>query len=630
MKSSTEKPGSSDPQNEVKAGVLILNNVSVKENGRRLSAVYGDKRISLIAPFAKLVKDELLSASPLSSMKMKAAMRDIRNGVALKESLLTQIYDSFGGDLRNILAVAKADKRYDEAWKCLITSLEVSTMELIHQLGREPRVEYGYGWYYSILPEILFYPVTITDIWEFYSPENRNRSKHASFSLNATIRQTLTDLFFGKDFRRPHISQHLPKEQHLKIENFEQGIPTELLVLEGVALNGSMLSDNGSISAAAVKKVKKQTNINSFAEIPGQWILDRVEMLCLTYFTFLAKKPTQTGIDIRQLANFAIDEMPKMIVGPMFNTFIPDMQGFTRNWTIMSYVPSVVRTVHGLLMEAKKGWMSLDNFSTQLLCSDFEGPGNYIYLNLFKKSEREKAKLIRRPDKEPAGDPKQPIMPINWFEEVGLKFAVHWVKYLCALGVVEIAMADDPKEIQNDPMEGMRYVRLTALGRYAFHIDSDYTPKAAEKNSDVEFDAKNCIITVDAKSPFQMFLANVAKKISQTRFSISANTLIAGCKNKAELEQRINKLNTIIDPNKQPAMQKIIEEAMKHTDCAVREGGYSLIRLRSDLPGLRDAILTNKELRELTILAGPTLALVKTHKMERFFELCAAYGYLME
>lgn len=629
MKSTTEKPEPTGSQKEVKAGVLILNNVSVKESGRNLSTLYGDKRINLVAPFAKLVREGLLSASTLSSMKMKAAMRDLKIGNNLDESLLNQIYNSFGGDLRNILALAKADKRYNDAWKRLITSLEVTTTELSHQLGREPRIEYGYGWHYTTFPETLFYPVTVTDVWETYSRESRKSHKHASFSLNPTIRQLLTDLFFGNESRLPHITHQLPNEQNLKIENFEQDIPNELLILEGVALNGSMLSENGSLLISAVKKVKKQTNIKNFAETPGQWVLDRIEMLCLTYFTFLKKKTTQM-VGIKQLAEFAIEIMPKMIVGPMFNTFIPDMQGFTRNWTIGSFVPSVTRTVQAILMEAKNGWMWLGNFRTQLLCSNFEGTGNCVYLNLFKKSERDRASLVRRSDKELAKDPKKTVMPVNWFEEVGLKFAVHWIKYFCALGIVEIAMVDDPEEIQNDPLEGMRYVRLTALGRYALLIDSDYIPTGAEKNYDIEFDAKNSIITVDAKSPFQMFLGKVAKKISQNRFNISANTLIDGCKNKDELEQRITKLKMIIDTDEHPGMLEIIKEAMRHTDCAVREGGYSLIKLRSDLSGLREAILTDKELRELTILAGPTLALVKTHKMERFNELCAAYGYLMD
>ena len=127
-----------------------------------------------------------------------------------------------------------------------------------------------------------------------------------------------------------------------------------------------------------------------------------------------------------------------------------------------------------------------------------------------------------------------------------------------------------------------------------------------------------------------MFLDKVAKRISPTRFRISVESLLKGCRNSADLEQRISNLKTIINPEKEPEAKKIIEEARRHTCCASREGGYSLLRLRPDLPGLRETILTHRELREMTILAGPTLALVKTHKLERFNAICASFGYLME
>ena len=127
-----------------------------------------------------------------------------------------------------------------------------------------------------------------------------------------------------------------------------------------------------------------------------------------------------------------------------------------------------------------------------------------------------------------------------------------------------------------------------------------------------------------------MFLDRIATRISPTRFRISSDTLLKGCRNASELDQRTSSLQTIIDPDKEPAIKAIIEDAKRHTYCATRDGGYSLLRIRADLPGLREMILTNKELRELTILAGPTMALVKTHKMERFNAICASYGYLMD
>lgn len=614
---------------EVEAGVLTLHEVSVKMSGRSLASLSTQRRNQILEPFAKMVREGQLRASESSSASMKKIMTTLRmeNGLdLLSETAETQIYNSFWGNLGNALAVAKADKRYEEAWRRLITSLEVSTTDIRRQLGRNIVIAQGYGWHTTIFPELLFNQLTVTSIWQRFSRVTGDYEQYGMLSMGASRRRTLSDLFFGRDYREPHLTKEISQDANLHIENFEGTMATDLMTLKGVALNGSLLSDNGSITAAAVNKVKKLTQISDFSVTPGLWPLDRVEMLCLTYFTLhgIIGKNAKQRIDIKSLAEFAADQMPGLLVGPMLNTFIPALQGFTKTWTASSYAPRLVTAVTLIAIEAKDEWMSLDNFRMQLLCSNVEGESNYLYLNLFPEREREKAKLARRSDKGLG------IIgtPIEWFEEVGLKFAIHWLRYLCALGMAEIAI--DPEAKEDDPMEGMRYIRLTGLGRFIFRIDANYVPKVAKGSQEVEFDAQNGIITVDEKSPFQMFLGSVAKRISQTRFRISEETLIAGCKRKSELEQRIMNLRTIVDPEKEPAMKKIIEEAMGHTDCAERDGGYTLIRLRPDLPGLREAILTNFELRKMTILAGPTLALVKTQKLDRFNAICAAYGYLME
>ncbi|MDE7346386.1 MAG: hypothetical protein K2N48_06570 [Muribaculaceae bacterium] len=633
MKNKEKELKSETDSNVVKAGMLTLGNVSVQETGRSLFSLYHDKRKRVIEPFADMVRQGLLKASSSSTAKMQSTVRELRqpNGAAnLTEPLQTQLYNSFYGNLKNVLAVAKADRRYDKAWKRLITSLEVGTFELREQLGREVRIEYGHNWGCVIFPELLFSHLTVTKTWETYSRDFRSYSIHGNLSMDALTRVRLSDLFFGKESRIPHLIGKLPDEMSLKVEDFEQDTPTDLIALKGISLNGSILSDNGSISATAVRKVKGQTNIRDFNITSGQWLPDRVEMLCLTYFTMLSDKASKTDIDILRLTRFAVDTMPGMITGPMFNTFIPALQGFTKTWTSGSYAPRVAGAAQHLLREAAGQWMSLDNFRMRLLCSDIEGNANYTYLNLFSAAGRDKARIVRRSDKEHESNTRQIVMPIEWFDEVGLKFALHWLKYLCALGMVEIAMDTAPRSPESDPMEGMRFARLTPLGRYALRIDSTYTPKAAASDCSLEFDSRNCIFTLDPKSPFQMFLANVARRISPTRFHISAETLVKGCTKREDLEKRIKNLKVIVDPDKEPALQKIIDDAQRQTACAVRDGGYTLLKLRSDLPGLREVILTDRELRAMTILAGATLAFVKTHKMERFNAICASYGFLME
>ena len=618
-----------DPARGVQAGMLTLHSVSVKEAGRSLSSVYSRERRGLIEPFAEMVRAGELMASPLSATKLKGFMRDLRmdGGIdMLTETAMTQLYNSFGWKLTNVLAVAKADRRYEEAWKRLITTLEVSSMDLRQQLGREPVIASGYNWYAPNFAELLFAPLVVTDIWETYTDDYRSYLRHAVLSMPAATRCILSDLFFGREFRMPHLSRELPEGTTLLTEDFERSMVSDLMTLEGIALNGSMLAANGSVSAASMKKVKAQTGIDGFRKSSGDWPLDRVEMLCLTYFTLIASRADKNkdGIDVRQLAKFAVEQMPRRIAGPVFGTVLPAMQGFGKNWTVGSYARPIAGTVQSILMEAKEQWLSLENFRMQLMCCTLEGNSNYNYLKLFSDEARRKGKPVRKSDKALGVEGE----PIDWGEEIGLRFALHWVGYLCALGIVEIAV--DADSGADDSMEGMRYARLTPLGRYALGIDAEYVAKAPQRDMDVEFDALNGIVTVGSGSPFQMFLDKVAKRISPTRFRISAETLIKGCRCKKELEQRISNLRTVFDTDKYPAIRKMIDEAMLHTDCAERDGGYSLLRLRGDLPGLRELLLGNKELREMTILAGPALALVKTHRMERFNAICAAAGFLME
>ncbi|MDE6337010.1 MAG: hypothetical protein K2L34_10625, partial [Muribaculaceae bacterium] len=221
---------------------------------------------------------------------------------------------------------------------------------------------------------------------------------------------------------------------------------------------------------------------------------------------------------------------------------------------------------------------------------------------------------------------------IDWFEDIGYKFALHWIKYLCALGMVEIAMDGDVKDVDSDPLEGMRFVRLTALGRYAYGIDKEYAPATADDFGGVEFDSINGIITLaNADSPYSMFLSTVAKQISPIRFKISVESLMKGCRKRSELENRIVSLKSVINTDKEPALLAIVKEALSHTECAEREGGYSLLKLKRNIPGLVELIATNKDLRNMTLLtANRSMVLVKTVNLEKFYSICAANGYLME
>ncbi|MDE6291610.1 MAG: hypothetical protein K2M16_08760 [Muribaculaceae bacterium] len=613
----------------VKPGEILLANDFDK--GRSdISSFYVDRCIPLLTALADMIREKQLTLSPYSTTRMRAIFSTLkeRDGIKkLKKQDLADLYSSFSADLLNVIAVAKADLRYENAWKSIVSELEVSSARLKAIVGRRPALEVSYGWYGDVLaPDVLFNPLLTVCYWKEYD-SRYNQWYSGEFTISPVDRKTLADCVLGKEATEYHLLKSLPADIKLHIENFEGDISTDIITLEGLALNGSLLTASGVITAAKMKKVRQQTDIRGFRPDGKEWSLDRLELLGFAYFNLIEENSTsKENAGLARLARYAVEKVPTLLKGPNFGVFLPAYQGFTKTWTTDNYARQAADAVNTVIRQAHEDWLSLENFRMLLLCVPIGRSS--LALRLFSSNSIGKSQLVRKVDKEHQADRKWKVQEIRWFDEVGFSFAVHWIRFLCAMGIIETA--ETPDISADDPLEGIRYVRLTSLGRYVFGFEKEYTPQATRDISGVEFDARNGIVTIDAGSPFQMFLGNIGKRISPTRFRISSETLMKGCKTKAELEQRIRNLQVIIDPEKEPVLRKIIDEAVGHTDCATREGGYSLLRLRPDLPGLRDAILSDRELREMTILAGHALALVKTHKMERFNAICASYGFLME
>lgn len=607
--------------------------VSVKSNngGIDLNRLGKEEIRNLLESLVKMIQEGKLIDSDNSSRVMKNYFMILKQPgwfPKLLKDQLKQIYDSFVSDDNNFLSVARVDIRYQQFWEKMLESYELDSYQVEDILGRPIKIEFYYGWGKNYVPEALFFPLEVTDFSRYYSYNSRStNSTYYTVSLPCKERVKLLELFGKKDLLLPLLSKELPSGENLIVEDFEGRISTDLITLSGIALSGSILSANGSISAASIKRIKKQYQFAEFLPVSRPWPLDRVELVVFTYFLELSKE-RKRDITVTNFAKFAVDKLPGLISGTQFNIFFPAFQGFTKSWSNESFAKEIASDVKALLLPAFDEWMSLENFRLRILSLYAEKDRGRDVYKLFTGRDRSRNVLRRKIDKEHEDDSKWTVLSIDWFEEIGFKFAVHWLKFLCAIGIVDLAVTEDRDD---DPLEGIRYVKVTALGRYAFGIDKDYTPKQSEELSGLEYDDTNRIITIsNEQSPYLMFLSQVGKQISTTRFYISTESLMKGCKKRSDLETRVQNLKTIIDVKKEPNLKAVIDEAFKRTDCATESSGYSLLKLRPDLPGLLKVIMTDPELRKISLLTEHSRILVKTSDLEKFNTLCAANGYLME
>lgn len=612
--------------------------------GYNPNSVSKDDLITLVLPFISLLRKNRLVISPLSSRDMKVLVTMMEPAPATNKLLkddYAKLYNSFALDITNIPAIVAADDEYKEAWHALLSSYDVDSEDFEDILGRPLIYKRCSGWGYSYIPEALFFPIEISaySIGRYYY----DTVYEYRFRVLQEFRATLTKYLFGADILTPLLTISLPDDENLKIENFEPFIANDLLILSGMALNGSMLNANGSIASGLLKKLKKQVEIKEFTPNLDEWPLDRVELLALTYFIFLDEKlkiwiqnigkkkepednPENKTITVKEMAKFAVEKMPTLISATRFNSFLPPLQGFNKTWTALSYLQEIIAILSEIIKAGGDAWQSLSNLRFRILCAPEKG--HTQILKLFSYSDRAKSNLQRRSEKDL--DHTKNIKPIDWFEEVGFRIILNWIKYLCALGLLEIAMENGLKSVNEDSLAGMRYIRLTPLGLYAFGLADDYKQTSLNANNSIEFDAENGIITLpSATSPYIMFLSTVARKISPVRFAISVDTIIKGCRTKADLENRIASLTSVVDIEAEPGLKKIVEEALGRTDCIEREGGYSLLRIRKHLPEITRLITNDKRLRQIVLPASRGMLLVKTANLDTFYNVCAAAGYLL-
>jgi len=581
----------------------------------------------LIKPLAIALKGKRIKMTKGSGTGLLAMFLRLSDSVLFNrftKDELSRIFHSFTQNYVNICNVAATDSRLTEAWKLILQSPQTDSKNLKDILKREIVVRQPDYWDMQPLCDCLFWPLTVTEQIRFSRPEPGYAYK---FTINADVRSKLAVTFLGENSLVPETTENLPEGSNFIVDNFENNMSADLAFLSSLAMTGNPLSANGSISAARLKSIKKNFATADFQPSAAIHPLDRIELLVNTYFTQDLSKTKVS--DPRVFAGFVAENASRHISDTRFGAFLPALKGFTKAWASDSYVMEISEAVNNLLLPAAKVWMPLDNLKLRYLCYPTPSWSDSAYLSLFNRHSLNRASVRRKEDQTATTYYGEAVARINIFDDIDFPFVLHWIKFLCAAGLVEIASEQNCDA--GDTLEGMRYVRLTPLGRYAFKIDKSYNPKPAVRNYDLEFDDRNCIFTINSENyPFRIFLNQITKPIGQTRFRISAASLLKGCADSHGLQARIESLRNIVDINSSETLKSIIKEAIARAECVEHiPNSYTILRLKPGSQDLADFIISNKEIRPNIILCEKNIILVKKNFFESFSLICRKQGFII-
>lgn len=601
---------------------------------------YGVDRLSsdqvkrLVDPLLKLIKGQKIEGLPGSDEKIVKLFNQAASNLFLWRTSredVVKIYKSFTQSKVNILEVCKHHDPLKKAWIEILTSPEIRSEKVEEIIGREIIVEKSYSWSYDYCVEPLFCDIKIISSYYIHPRYNVARiSRNAYiFSIPAVWRQFYINLLLRPQYLNPEILKSLPG--NLQIENFEPNIAGDAIFLSGIS-QSNKYDTSSPVKSTQLKSLKKLFTTPSFRGHLEEWPLDRVELLgnAFFYFTHFSKahKKDYTLSNVGDFATFVVDLLPQYLSATRLNMLFPAYKGLTKAWADQPNSSSLCNATNQLIKDAKDGWMSLSNLKLRYLCQ----PSSFVstpYIHLFDAEARRKNTLRHRDENVNYGYDSQ--NSINWLDDINFPFILHWIKLLCAVGILEIAEETDLAKFKNDPLEGMRYVRLTPLGRYAFGFSETYSSPKVNTETSLEAD-ENCIITILSQNcPYLLFINEISTPISGKRYKVTPESFLKGCTKVGDAIFRIQNLDAIIDIKNNKGFQELVEEVKRRLDCASQvPEEFVLFKVKKDLPEFVRLLTTEPKLRQYVILAENGQFLVNRFKVDAFKSLCNQHGFLLK
>lgn len=208
---------------------------------------------------------------------------------------------------------------------------------------------------------------------------------------------------------------------------------------------------------------------------------------------------------------------------------------------------------------------------------------------------------------------------------------------LSALGALEI-FYDKPSSANSlylkngylNKYDGIKYVRLTELGKYVLDRKKDYDfSKNLEDEGKVILDNTRLIVTLLGETPIKtMILEKMGIRISEKAFLISEKSFYKSIENEKELEEKIEIFKEKISSNLPENWKKFFETLKKGEEMIVSKSDYKVFKLK-DEKELLNVFRTDKRINDLVLKGENLHIMVKEEDIEKLKELLKEHGFFI-
>jgi len=211
--------------------------------------------------------------------------------------------------------------------------------------------------------------------------------------------------------------------------------------------------------------------------------------------------------------------------------------------------------------------------------------------------------------------------------------------YLGALGIVELKynapVSSHAIKAKGKPYislwDGLKYIKLTSLGRYIFDYAESYTPrKRVSTTSSVKFDEYKPIITIDSNDTIMFAkLEPYSEKLDKSRVILTYSKIFQNCKSRKILEMKIDKFYTLFNEPVPHLFDLYFDEILEKSGLLTRDLNQIVIELKNDKQ-LLNLFMTNRRLQDLVVKASGYRVIVSKNDMPKLTKIVKENGFFVE
>lgn len=510
-------------------------------------------------------------------------------------------------------------------WREVVRNRFLIEYEVNKIMGKECFKETGF--YYDdveLKKPLSYYFHVICDENEYIDEHGMYQDFGIFIHIECSRMQLMLKRFFS-DLINSKGVETLPENANLLTYNGEMLIFSKLPVLDTLYKNGMMGKYYNKLTAATVKKLQKILSLpDFFTTYPDtkQPPLSTTLMVNFYYFFRLfhdtEKIPSRPEEIIRAIANEAFK----------YNDFtlsicLPYIKGIKKT-KISSYdCAHMFATLLFLIAKhSEEGWLSVDGLIMKIRTFDELADERFMLIdpnnfdNLYMRNTY---------------NDNQSINIGNLLKNLSEPLVKSILFALSTFGIIEIAY-NEPKSGDASYYDGLQYVRVTELGKYAFNITKSYTPKISEDNEPAfELDDQRLLIKVlKEASPFTPLLTEYANKIMPSLYRVTYDSFLHGCNSYEEVKRKIDMFQQYVCKGKTSVWEQFFKDILERCNpFTVEQTDYTILRLSPDNLSLQRLVLTEPSIKKYVLKAEDYLLLIKTEELRAFKTALRRFGYLL-